>query len=162
MENLNQQNLENLEVKKDFRDCGSCTECCKNLYIEDVYGHVVKPSSPCFFLCSENQCTIHEKRPQVCRDFQCAWSQHLLPEWMKPDKSNALVCVERWGENKQYQMLRIVSINEGYDVKTFSWILNFCIKSSTPLAYQIPGSQDINYIGNGEFLEYVNNKNLLK
>lgn len=158
MENqkLSKQNQENLQVTKDFRDCGSCTECCKNLYIESVYGHEVKPGNPCFFLCTEKKCTIHENRPDVCRSFQCAWSQRLLPEWMKPDQSNALVCVENWGEHKQYQMLKVLSVNEGYDVRTFSWILDFCMKNKTPLAYEVPGSKgEVRYLGDNEFMDYI-------
>jgi len=156
---LLEQNQENLQVIKDFRDCGSCTECCKNLYIEDVYGHTVKPGNPCFFLCKEKKCTIHENRPDVCRNFQCAWSQRLLPEWMKPDESNILVCVERWGEQKQYQMLRVLSIGDGYDVKTFVWILDFCLNNKTPLVYEFPGSKgEVRYLGDAEFLEYMKNQ----
>jgi len=155
------QNQENLQSPKDFRDCGSCVECCKNLYIEDVYGHSVTPGNPCFFLCKERRCTIHENRPQTCRNFQCAWSQHLLPEWMKPDQSNVLVSVENWGDCKQYQMLRVISINEGYDVRTFAWILDFCLNNNTPMAYEIPGSKgEVKYIGDAEFMNYIrNNKN---
>lgn len=150
-----------MEKKKDFRDCGSCTECCKNLYIPDVHGHVVYPGSPCFFLCEEKKCTIHENRPKVCKDFQCAWSQNVLPEWMKPDKSNALVCVERWGKNKEKQMLRVVSINDGYDVKTFSWILLFCLETATPISFQIPGGI-FKHIGPPEFMEYINSINKIQ
>ena len=75
---------------------------------------------------------------------------------MKPDKSNVLVCVEQWGNNKQHQMLRILSVNDGYDVKTFSWILEFCLKTNTPLAYQIPSAgKECRYLGDPEFLNYM-------
>jgi hypothetical protein len=42
--------------------------------------------------------------------FQCAWSQHLFPEWMRPDKSNALISVEKNQTGEQY--LKVVCKGE--------------------------------------------------
>ena len=96
------------DFQTDFRECGECNECCKWLSISDVHGHDVKPGKPCFFLCEEKNCTIHQERPEVCKGYQCAWSQGVLPQWMKPNKINAIVKVERWGANKEYQLLKVI------------------------------------------------------
>ena len=93
-----------MEKELKFRDCGDCNECCKWLIVDDVLGHNIKPGKPCFYLCEEKNCTVHEQRPEVCRNYQCAWSQGILPEWMKPNKSNALVNVEKWGGNSNAEV----------------------------------------------------------
>ena len=144
------------DLQIDFRDCGSCNACCKWLYVEDVLGYQIGPGKPCFYLCEEKNCTIHEQRPEVCRKYQCAWSQRVLPEWMKPDKCNAIVNVERWGKNNEYQLLRIMEMGQRYDVRILSWIINFCQKTNTPLIYQVDNSW--NYLGNEEFMEFFNVK----
>ena len=76
---------------------------------------------------------------------------------MKPDKSGILVSVEKWGDSKQYQMLRAIPVNSGYDLYSFAWILEFCISNSTSLAYKLPNDASFRYIGCLEFLEYFEN-----
>lgn len=140
------------DLQTDFRECGECNECCKWLNIDDVHGHEVKPGKPCFFLCEEKNCTIHEERPEVCKSYQCAWSQGILPQWMKPNKVNAIVNVEKWGTNKEYQLLKVIETGQEYDTKVLSWIINFCIKTDTPLIYQVDGGW--NFLGSPEFLDF--------
>ena len=77
---------------------------------------------------------------------------------MRPDKSGVLVSVERWGDEKQYQMLRAIPVNGGYNLDTFVWLLEFCMETKTPLAYQLSSSATFKYLGSSEFLEYVKNK----
>lgn len=144
------------DLEIEYRDCGECNACCKWLIVDDVYGHDIKPGKPCFFLCEEKNCTIHEKRPEVCRNYQCAWTQRVLPEWMRPDKCNAIVCVERWGPNKEYQLLRVTETGQKYEAKVLSWIIHFCAKTNTPLIYQINGGW--NFLGDKKFLDFFNVK----
>jgi Fe-S-cluster containining protein len=89
-----------------FRDCGDCTACCSWL-IGDAFEWKFGCGKSCRFL-EEGGCGVHKARPEVCRNYQCAWSQHLLPEEMRPDKSNVLVSVEQ-NENGQY--LKVLRIN---------------------------------------------------
>ena len=67
-----------------FRDCGECTACCTWL-IGDSFAWEFGAGKSCKFL-ECNGCGVHKARPESCRDYQCAWSQHLLPEEMRPDK----------------------------------------------------------------------------
>ena len=89
-----------------FRECGECTACCTWL-IGDAFGWKFGAGKFCKFLeCSG--CGVHKARPESCRNYQCAWTQHLLPEEMRPDKCNILVSVEQ-NENGQY--LKAIAIN---------------------------------------------------
>jgi hypothetical protein len=141
-----------MEKELKFRDCGDCNECCKWLIVDDIHGHDVKPGKPCFYLCEEKNCTIHEQRPEVCRNYQCAWSQGILPIWMKPNKSNAVINVEKWGPNKEYQLLRVTETGKKYDTRVLSWLINFCQKLNTPIIYEVEGGW--NFFGSQEFLDF--------
>ena len=87
----------------EFRPCGDCTACCTGALIGKAYGNWFNPGNPCVFLV-EQKCSIYETRPQACRNYQCAWSQGLFPDWMKPTESNVLVSVEQKDDN---QFLRV-------------------------------------------------------
>ena len=70
--------------------CGSCYECCRNdaifmhpecgdvasEYLTEPYeGRTIlqhKPNGDCVYLDRATGCTIHERRPTVCREFDCA------------------------------------------------------------------------------------------
>ena len=89
-----------------FRECGECTACCSWL-IGNAFGWEFGCGKSCKFL-EEGGCGVHRARPEVCRSYQCAWSQQLLPDEMRPDKCNVLVSVEQ-NENGQY--LKAIAIN---------------------------------------------------
>jgi len=91
----------------ELRPCGDCTVCCSGALIGDAYGNKFGHGNPCIFLV-ENKCTIYQTRPDVCRNYQCAWSQGLLPEWMKPSQCGVLISVETEGGN---QYLKVISQN---------------------------------------------------
>jgi len=76
----------------EFRECGDCTICCTWL-IGESYGHSFGCGKSCKFL-DGNKCGIYEKRPDVCKKYQCAWSQHLIPYEMRPDKCGIIISVE--------------------------------------------------------------------
>lgn len=135
------------------RQCGECDLCCKWL-VNDVYGHITTPSSPCFYL--GKGCTIYEKRPQTCRDYFCAYIQGLTPEWMKPSLTGILVTPERWGPNKEYQMLRAIECGKRMTVEILSWLIQFSQKNNTGLSYVLDGHQQ--FYGPKEFLEFFNAK----
>lgn len=75
---------------------------------------------------------------------------------MKPDKSNAIVSVERWGHNDEYQLLKVTETGKKYDTKVLSWLLNFCAKTNTPIIYQVDGGW--NFLGDESFLDFFNVK----
>lgn len=131
------------------RQCGDCNICCKWLFYV-VNGHVKHPGKPCFYL--SETCTVHEIRPQSCRDYNCAYIQGILPEWMKPTKSNVLVNVEKWGPNKEHRMLRAIECGEKIDSTYLSWLVQFSRTTGIGLIYQLSGVW--NYFGPDSFMEF--------
>lgn len=74
------------------RACGACTACCVVPPINEP--EIRKPAStPCRY-CAAG-CTIYDRRPQMCRDFNCAWRRlpDLGVEW-RPDRSGVLITME--------------------------------------------------------------------
>jgi len=72
------------------RDCGTCVTCCVNTSIDSP--QIQKQSGArCRNLCDAG-CAIHAGRPQVCRDFFCAWRQlpFLDADW-RPDRSGVML-----------------------------------------------------------------------
>lgn len=79
-----------------MRDCGDCGECChgrlffneKSKKGEDI---IVSNGISCFKLLDEN-CSIWEDRPDVCRNWQCTWSlDEELPVWLQPSKCGFMI-----------------------------------------------------------------------
>ncbi len=82
-----------------MRDCGSCNACCSGY----LTGEVDSVGFGSGVMCSKLQnqrCTIYSNRPAMCSNYFCAWSQGLLPEWMRPDKIGVVVSVERKDETQ--------------------------------------------------------------
>lgn len=95
-----------------FKPCGECTACCTGILAGNIYGNIFNKNKQCIFLV-EQKCAIYETRPDTCRNYQCAWSQGLLPDWMKPTECNVIISVEN-ENNRQY--LKVISlINEDID-----------------------------------------------
>lgn len=112
-----------------FRECGECTACCTWLYGE-VYESEFGNGKSCKFLKCDG-CGIHETRPSLCRNYQCAWSQYLLSEEMRPDKSNIIVSVER-NENGQYlNVFPINNVEISEEIKEY--FKNWSEKMNTPV-----------------------------
>jgi hypothetical protein len=70
--------------------CGSCTACCRVLSIKQLN----KPAGKWCEHCAVGQgCTVYERRPEQCSDYECLWlhSQHdgfgsPMPDEMRPDR----------------------------------------------------------------------------
>jgi len=67
--------------------CGDCTACCKALSIDEID----KPAGVMCTHCGKG-CTIYDKRPDVCREFECAY---LVGKWnnenLRPDNSGIIL-----------------------------------------------------------------------
>lgn len=112
-----------------FRSCGECTACCSWL-IGDSFGWEFGCGKTCKFL-EEDKCGVHKARPEVCRNYQCAWSQYLLPEELRPDKCNVLVSVET---NQYGQYLKVLPINnKKIDNKVRNILMEWSQKMNTPV-----------------------------
>ena len=90
-----------------FRECGECTACCTWL-VGESYGIFFGNGKSCKFLKCDG-CSIYEERPKVCRKYQCAWSQEILPFDMRPDKCNFIVSVEERDGNN---CLKVIATNK--------------------------------------------------
>jgi hypothetical protein len=111
----------------DYRPCGDCTACCDGWLIGEAHGKSFGHGKSCPFLLNKI-CTIYKDRPSTCQKYQCAWSQHLLPEWMKPNKCGVLVSVENDGA-KQY--LKVIEMKAAVDYNVFVEIDKFCKDNDT-------------------------------
>jgi hypothetical protein len=93
-------------VEIELKPCGDCTACCSGSLIGTAFGNRFNIERPCVFLV-EHECTMYNIRPDACRKYQCAWSQGLFPDWMKPLESGVLVSIEVVG----YQYLRVMNLS---------------------------------------------------
>lgn len=66
------------------RECGSCSMCCKLLFIEELS----KPEgSWCPKFNKGTGCGIYITRPQSCRDYRCRWlDDGMLGDEWRPDR----------------------------------------------------------------------------
>lgn len=95
-------------TESNFKPCGECSACCDGHYGGNSHGNIMGNGRPCVFLL-KGLCSIYEDRPGFCRKYQCAWSQHLLYDDMRPDRCGLLVSVEINKETGE-QFLKAVEI----------------------------------------------------
>jgi Fe-S-cluster containining protein len=77
----------------EFKPCGECTACCDGKLQGTARGIPFGDGRACAFMC-DKKCTIYAARPDTCKKYQCAWTQGLLGEDMRPDKCGLMVSVE--------------------------------------------------------------------
>jgi hypothetical protein len=71
---------------------------------------------------------IYTTRPETCRNYQCAWSQGIIPIELKPDECGFLISVEANKENKQF--LKIVTEKQ-LDTNTTEYFDQWCKNNKT-------------------------------
>lgn len=68
-----------------MQDCGECVECCYAFKVEDWK----EACEECKY--EDKGCSIYEDRPQVCKDYECAWlGQPNGHKPLRPDKCGAI------------------------------------------------------------------------
>ncbi len=139
------------------RECQECDLCCRRLLCV-INDHVVHPGKPCFYL--GNHCTIYEQRPQLCRDYLCAYMQNIVPEWMKPSLSKVIVSVEPWGPNKEFKLLRATECGQKLSVEVLSWLVDYSRDNNIGLIYQLENVW--HYLGPDAFMEFFAKLRLTK
>lgn len=95
-----------------LKPCGECTACCEGFAESNIFGNVMRNGKKCVFLVDE-KCCIYKDRPEVCIKFQCAWSQGIISDDLRPDKSGILAYVKNLENNDQ----EIIAIEMKNDVK---------------------------------------------
>lgn len=134
-----------------FLECGDCTACCTWLH-GVAHGVAFGGGKSCVFL--NKNCTIYDIRPDFCKKFYCGYTQKLFPqEFMRPDKSGALVMVQDWSKG---QYLKVVETGKKMTDEAFLEINNFCKKYNTPYIMQYDNQWTIH--GPQEFIEEVKDK----
>lgn len=113
----------------NFRPCGDCTACCDGFLVGNSYGNKFGNGKACVFLV-ERKCKIYEDRPQSCHNYQCAWTQGILSEWMKPNECGVMVSVEV-DQEQQKQFLRVIEIRDTVEYNIYSEIEKFCEQNNT-------------------------------
>lgn len=139
----------------DKRSCGSCTKCCDGWLTGEVMGHRFFPGRPCHFVASGKGCSIYSKRPvDPCISFKCSWLKNQdIPEWMKPDQINAIIC------DKEINGIPYISVVEAgsiLDSRVLSWIISYVLKNQLNLSWEADGGTS--YIGNSDFIEQMDKK----
>ena len=110
-----------------FRECGDCTACCDGFLLGNSHGNRFGNKKSCIFLVHK-KCSIYADRPQSCHYYQCAWTQGILPEWMKPNKCGVLVSVETQPD-KQY--LKVIEMCEIIEHSVYAELEQFCTENNT-------------------------------
>ena len=110
-----------------FKKCGSCTACCDGWLTANSYGNPFGNGKSCLFLCNKN-CSIYNTRPKDCIDYQCAWTQGLFPDWMKPTESDVLISVEI-KDGKQY--LKVIEMGVPIKETVLDYIKDWVTKNNT-------------------------------
>lgn len=111
----------------NFRECGECRACCEGALIGNSYGNKFGFGKPCIFMVNK-ACSIYETRPDTCQSYQCAWTQGLFSEELKPTISNVMISVEV-NDNKQY--LKVMELSDKIDDSVFEEIDRFCGNNNT-------------------------------
>lgn len=52
----------------------------KDRYLLDENGNIRMQDGRCIYLQSDFQCSIYDSRPTICQQFNCIWSDLLLPQ----------------------------------------------------------------------------------
>jgi len=93
-----------------FRPCEKCTACCDGNLASNSHGNAFENRNSCVFLVKK-VCSIYEDRPNTCKNYQCAWSQTLFDEDLRPDKCGVLISVEI-NSNTQEQFFKVLQIDK--------------------------------------------------
>lgn len=132
------------------RDCGDCHKCCEGWLTGFAYGFEFNQGRPCQFLSQDKHCTIYDRRPyDPCQAYKCEWlANPVIPEWMKPNKSNVIVSGRSLNEHVYWD---IVECGEKLDASVLNWFFLFCLANGINMVYRINGS--LNYLGSEKFIE---------
>ena len=144
-----------VQIRSTKRSCNGCTKCCEGNLSGIAYGHAFYKGRPCFFS-SCNGCSIYEDRPEnPCKSYSCNWLENSdVPEWMKPDKVNAIV------SKKQVHGIDYLELVEAGDVmqaKVLSWFMTYALGKNLNILWQVEGGN--NWLGSKEFVKAMKSTN---
>lgn len=135
-----------------MRSCENCTKCCEGYLPGQVRNIPFYEGKPCHFIEVGVGCKIYEERPKdPCIRYNCQWLINKdIPEWMKPNKINAMITLRLTPKNK-IPYLEIVEAGEILKDDVLNWMINYCTKKNINLYWE--KNKKINYIGNKNFIK---------
>lgn len=116
-------------MEMTFRSCGECAACCEGHLIGNAYGNNYGNGKKCIFLVNKT-CSIYTSRPDACKKYQCAWTQSLLPDHLRPDLSGALVTVQTDKQSGE-QYLKVTEIHNKVNEEIYHYLDEFCKENDT-------------------------------
>jgi SEC-C motif len=122
------------------RECGACTACCDGWVEGTIYGHDMKPGTPCHWR-GNGGCTIYERRPQEpCRRFICGWLAPAspFPESFRPDRLGVMIVPTRWRDGPAFILK---SAPRDADEELLGWMREFSVRSGAPFFYEQRGER---------------------
>ena len=132
------------------RECNNCTKCCEGWLTTTVRNTNIYPGNPCKFIEIGKGCTIYSERPKdPCITYKCAWlTEEDIPEWMKPDKINAII------DYRYVNNIKYLCVNEAGEVlrsDVLTQLFLYAINNNLNFLWRVKGGT--NYIGSTQFLE---------
>ncbi len=151
-----------MEDYKDWdppeRQCDGCTACCEGWLQAEALGKSFFPGQPCHWK-GCNGCTVYEKRPPVCSNFQCAWKlNHFLPEWFKPTVANVIPVWRRWkaaedcSEKESGLYLCLTPMKGDISMDALTWLLNYVAAEAINIRYSHEGRW--HWVGSSSFMDW--------
>ena len=77
------------------RACGECSLCCTVLRVDEL---AKLGGTPCRHLGAEGGCSIHPRRPQICRSYECLWLRGAFDANDRPDRLGAVLDLIQTGD----------------------------------------------------------------
>ena len=124
------------------RECGDCTVCCTVPTIDQP--GFQKPAGATCRHC-DHGCRIHATRPEVCRQYFCAWRQmEIFSEDWRPDRSGVFPELEADVPDYLMSSVGISLTLTGNPLKIIRqpWFIEFIvtgIRVGVPLFLALPG-----------------------
>lgn len=149
------------EKYSEDRTCDTCTECCMGYLTGQIHEYQMAINNPCHFLdlCEKN-CSIYDHRPQLCKDYRCAWLDQkvLIPNWMKPEYSKVII-TQRQSKLDDVRTIDYWSVTEcgqTMSSEVLNWIFNTCKIMQINLTYKLNGADY--HIGSDEFMQFIKDR----
>jgi len=127
------------------RSCEGCTKCCSGALTATIKirssatEHEMKPGTPCVFVQIGKGCGVYDERPDdPCRDFRCQYLvDEMVPEEMKPSRSNIILTVEEALPNVEYIIANEAGgVLEGENLK---WVSSLYDNYAVNAAWKVDG-----------------------
>lgn len=126
------------------RECGGCNVCCIVYAIRDP--ELTKAQGVrCPNSLPDNRCSIHDRRPQTCRDFLCGWR---LLRWvrpgLRPDLSGVMIRVMPQEIDGAERLCMLVTFltDAGLDAEGAAETVAAAVASDVPVFLHVQGGDD--------------------